>query len=206
MNSGKNGVKDPNVVGIIKPRRMAWMVLCLTVICASVALILSLVNVLTRDKIAENLKMAEETAIGKVWQEVAGDGELAYSSLDGAPESVSAVYKVTVSGELVGFCVSVSPSGFGGNIDMIVGVDPEGRVVGVEITALSETPGLGSKVGEASFLERYRGKSGTIVLGVDVDAISGATISSRSVTDGVNRALFALGEMELIERGETSDG
>lgn len=206
MSGNKNSVKDPNVVGIIKPRRMAWMVLSLTAICASVALILALVNMLTRDKIAENLKMAEALAIGRVWQETAGEGELAYDSLDGAPESVSAVYEVTVSGQLVGWCVSVSPSGFGGNIDMIVGIDPDGCVVGVEITALSETPGLGSRVSEDFFLDRYTGKSGEIVLGVDVDAISGATISSRSVTDGVNRALAAALEMKLIGEEESSDG
>lgn len=198
--------RDPNVVGIIKPRRMAWMIVSLTAICAAVALVLSVVNILTRDRIAENLREAEAIAISRVWSGSAGEGELEYLPVDGAPETVSAVYEVTVAGECVGWCVSVSPSGFGGNIDMVVGVDLAGRVVGVEITALSETPGLGSRVSESEFLSGYIGKGENIVLGVDIDAISGATISSRSVTDGVNRATRAIFDMKLLGEEETADG
>ena len=58
--------------------------------------------------------------------------------------------------------------------------------------SLSETPGLGSRVQEAAYLDQYKGQSGTLTLGEDVDAIAGATVSSRAVLNGVNRAVEIL--------------
>ena len=101
-------------------------------------------------------------------------------------------------GNVFGYAVSVSPSGFGGNIDMIVGIGTDGKITGVNITALSETPGLGSRVNDANYLSQYNGTGGKLALGSDIDAISGATISSRSVLAGVNRALAAVDTMGLV--------
>ena len=75
---------------------------------------------------------------------------------------------------------------------MVVGISADHKIVGVSITALSETPGLGSRVADRSYLDGYAGLYGMIKLGDGIDAISGATISSRSVLTGVNRALEAV--------------
>ena len=155
-------------------RRTLRIALSLTVICICVALAVSVSYTLTRDKIEEKRIATERAAI-------------------------SAVFEVSsASGDILGWAVSVSPSGFGGNIDMIVGIGHDGKIVGVNITALSETPGLGSRVNDANYLSQYIGISGKPALGTDVDAISGATISSRSVLSGVNRALAAVVGMELV--------
>ena len=91
--------------------------------------------------------------------------------------------------------------GFGGDMTLMVGYDGARTILGVSIVSHSETPGLGARVKtEAGYLDQYVGKSGEVVLnknGVadgenDVDAISGATISSRAVLTGVNRATDAL--------------
>ncbi|MCQ2428035.1 MAG: FMN-binding protein [Clostridia bacterium] len=168
-------------------------VISLTVICLTVGLLLSVVNVLTADKIAENLSAAEKAAVEKVF----GAG-VEYSRTEGAPDTVDTVYRVTSDGEMRGYCVTVSPNGFGGNIDMVVGVASDGKIIGVAITALSETPGLGSRVNDDGYLSGYNGHSGQLALGTDVQAISGATISSRSVMSGVNTALGALASMGLV--------
>jgi len=175
-------------------------VISLTLICLTVGLLLSVVNILTKEKIDENLAGAEKIAVTGVF----GDN-IDYSELENAPDSVGKVYKVTSGGELLGYCVTVSPSGFGGNIDMVVGVGTDGKIIGVAITALSETPGLGSRVNDDVYLSGYKGLSGKIVLGQGVEAISGATISSKSVLSGVNTALEAVASMGLTG-GEAANG
>ncbi|MBO7360714.1 MAG: FMN-binding protein [Clostridia bacterium] len=181
--------------GYIKP------VLSLTIICLVTGLILSAVNLLTEARIADNLSDAEKRAVAEVF----GDSLGSYLPVEEVPDSVNKVYRVTdPSGELAGYCVSVSPNGFGGNIDMVVGISPEGTLIGVAITALSETPGLGSRVADPEYLAGYAGLSGIPALGRDIDAISGATISSRSVLRGVTDAIEAVRSMELSKDGGLS--
>ena len=87
---------------------------------------------------------------------------------------------------------------------MMVGVDAEGVVTGVSIVDNSETSGIGSKVmsneplsSGVGVLDQFQGKSaaadGTLTVGKNVDAISGATVSSKGVTAGVNAALAVAG-------------
>lgn len=187
---------DPNLVGVVQPRDMVRMVVMLTAICVCVVLLLAVVNALTAEKIAENLAEAEKNGIIRVF----GFDDIEYSPLENAPDTVSSVYEVTRQGNRLGWCVSVSPNGFGGNIDMVVGVSADGKIAGVTITSLSETPGLGSRVADENYLANYAwlDAGSPLTLNADVDAISGATISSRSVLTGVNRATAALAEMGLI--------
>ncbi len=173
-------------------------VVALTVICSCVAAVLVGVNMLTSAKIEENLDAAERAAVCEVF----GDEAAVPEKIEGAPDTVNKVCRVTKDGQLLGWSVSVSPDGFGGSIDMVVGIGTDGRITGVAITSLSETPGLGSRVAEKSYLEGYDGKSGKLVLKKDVDAISGATISSRSVLAGVNAALSAAEQMGLAKGGD----
>ena len=185
--------------GALKILRIAFS---LTMICVCVALAVSLSYALTRDKIEEKRIATERAAIAAVF----GAEDITYRTLEDVPSDVSAIFEVSDrDGNVCGYAVSVSPSGFGGNIDMIVGIAADGRMVGVNITSLSETPGLGSRVADSVYLSQYTGLGGDkLTLGVDVDAISGATISSRSVLSGVNRALAAAATMGLCgsEAGE----
>ena len=107
-------------------------------------------------------------------------------------------------GEQIGHCVEVQSQGFGGLITMMVGVDLDGKVTGVAITDHKETVSVAEKALDDSFLRRYAGKSGTIRYSGynSVDAVTGATATSRAVTEGVNRALAIvadLGEEHLLE-------
>jgi electron transport complex protein RnfG len=101
------------------------------------------------------------------------------------------------SGETVGYVITVtSHEGYGGDIQVSVGIQSDGTVTGVSFLSLSETAGLGMKAKEPSFYEQYVGKNPTKFAvskdggdGEQIDALSGATITSRAVTGAVNAAL-----------------
>ena len=96
-----------------------------------------------------------------------------------------------------GYAVEVLPSGFDNTITMMVGVGFDGKVVGISVVSHTETAGLGAvaaaktSAGE-SFRGQFVGTSGTVAVTKDggtLDAITGATITSRAVCAGVNAAL-----------------
>jgi electron transport complex protein RnfG len=94
-------------------------------------------------------------------------------------------------GKPIGYAYRVSPKGYGGAIDMVVGIDLNGRVAGVKIISMKETPGLGMRASEAGFLKQLIGKTVKSPLRAkkDIDAITGATVTSQAVADGVKQAL-----------------
>ena len=111
---------------------------------------------------------------------------------------VEALYGAYSGTELLGHVAAVTAHGFGGEISMTVGVDLDGKVTGVDIVSHSETPGVGSAVTEQDFLSRFVGKSGTVTVnagGNRIDAVTGATLSSKAVAAGVNAALSAVASL-----------
>ncbi len=97
-----------------------------------------------------------------------------------------------------GNTVTVTKDGFGGPVEITITVDESGVITAMTVGGdqFNETPGYGAKAKEPAFTDQFIGKSGKLALGVDVDAVSGATITSTAVVSGVNEALAAL-------RGET---
>lgn len=94
--------------------------------------------------------------------------------------------------------IQVAPRGYGGFIDMVVGIGLDGRVQGVKIINQTETPGLGAAIEEEGFLKQFKNRdpSSKLEVNKDVDAISGATKSSKGVTLGVKEALSAFKLLE----------
>ena len=107
------------------------------------------------------------------------------------------VYTATKGGVVAGYAVqSMSKLGFGGAVRMMVGFDPDGRVVNINVLEQTETPGLGTKLGsvKGQRLEDKQLVDGKLAVrkdGGDVDALTAATISSRAYVDAVNRAWMA---------------
>ena len=99
--------------------------------------------------------------------------------------------------QLLGYCIEVQSQGFGGPITMTVGVDLNGSVTGVAINSHSETNRVGTEAMTPEALERYVGRSGTIRASGNnsVDAVSGATATSKAITAGVNRALHIMANL-----------
>ncbi len=97
-----------------------------------------------------------------------------------------------------GYAIKVETKGYGGKIEMMVGISNQGKLDGIKILSHSETPGLGAKAPEPSFSDQYKGKQiktplkvvkGTASKDNEIAAITGATITSRAVTKGVNEAI-----------------
>lgn len=167
------------------------MILSITLICVVIALILSVVDAVTRDTIAENEVRTRREAILELF--ASGDPEVdeAIEIIEYSPDGGELVYAVADGEALLGYCISASGTGFGGEIGTMVGFTPSGSVKGVKIVSMEETPGVGTKTRNTSFLDLFRGKSEKTEIGGDIDGITGATMSSRGVAESVNNALLA---------------
>ena len=159
----------------------------LLLICAVVAGILAAVNAVTAPIIAASKAAKTQAAIEAVLP--GGGVETEFSDETGL---VTKAY----TGKN-GYAVQVAPSGFGGAITMMVGVDFDGKVLGISIISHAETPGLGAVAAQntdkgVAFREQFVGLISGITIGDgdnQIDSLSGATISSQAIVDGVNAAL-----------------
>lgn len=171
-------------------KQAAHLSLSLLIIAAVAAFVLALVNAVTADTIAEHAAAKRQAAMTSVMPNADVFSEL-YTN-DTTITGLTGAYSGT---RFAGYCVQVEPNGFGGAIELMVGVDEGGSVTGVVILDHSETAGLGAKATDPAFLDQYTGKSGTIRVNTGsnaINAISGATITSKAVTQGVNTALTAV--------------
>lgn len=161
---------------------LAKMVVVLTVICMSIALLLSVVNHMTKDVIAANVENTKNEAVLAVFPD--GTDVKTVQTADGEE-----IYIILRDEKILGYCVNAVAAGYVGNVSMMVGVNTAHEICGIKIVSMSETPGVGTKISGASFLERFFGMSEPAEIGGNVDGISGATYSSRAVAAGVNTAL-----------------
>ena len=134
----------------------------LLLISVVTALLLSCINALTADKIAANIAAEKEAAIAAIFPSAT---ENTAAEIDA--EGINALYLVYSSGKAIGYSAEVAPLGFGGELTLMVGVNVNGEVEGVKLVAHSETPGLGSRVGDAGYLAQYIGRNATALDGVD---------------------------------------
>ena len=161
----------------------------LLLICAVTAGLLAGVNAITAPVIEELNAAATQEAISAV---LPGGFDSEIADYADATGLVSKVYQGAN-----GYAVEVGPSGFDNTITMMVGVDNEGKVLGISIVSHTETAGLGA-VADAdtpkgiAFRDQFVGASGAVSVTKDggtMDAITGATITSRAICVGVNAAL-----------------
>ena len=165
------------------------LALTLFIIAAVVAAALAGVNSITKPVIDQLNAEKTQKAIEAV---LPGGFDEELANFDNQGGLVSKVYKGAN-----GYALEVLPSGFDNTITMMVGVDTEGKVLGISVVSHTETAGLGAvaaattSAGEA-FRGQFEGKSGSVFVskdGGEIDAITGATITSRAVCTGVNAAL-----------------
>ena len=179
------------------------MFLSLFTICFVVAALLAQVNKMTAKPIAQANAMKLVNAISEVVPPFDNDPVAeAYKMPDGQGDSLL-VYPAKKGGKIVGYAVnSNSEKGFGGDIQIMVGIDAEHKIVNYVVLKHSETPGLGSKMAQwfkdashpnRSIIGRNLSKNELKVSkdGGDVDAITAATISSRAFLEAVNKAYHA---------------
>ena len=176
----------------------------ITFICA---LLLGVINGVTADKITQNGIETRNAAMAEIIPDADfEDLGTALSAEDVAAAGVTlpagrtaaqidGVYKATKDGEEIGYCVQVEPKGFGGNLTMIVGINADGTVAGAKVTSHAETPGLGAKSqADPNWITQFAGQTadGQLKVAKDggtINAITGATITSRGVCEAVNSAI-----------------
>ena len=180
-----------------KQSGIASLVIVLAVICLVSAAILGLVNKVTVGPIQANTEKTVQESLRTVMP-IDGDYEDVTDQYSGDPVTVDvtgvsvpvkAVYKAAEEGYVV---ETMSPNGFGGALDMMAGVDNDGNVTGIAIISHAETSGLGSKSTDPEWQAQFKGVNGTIGVtkdGYQINAITGSTITSRAVCDGVNAAI-----------------
>ena len=107
---------------------------------------------------------------------------------------VCEVTAATMNGSPVGYSISTfTEKGYSGKFTLMVGLDKNGAVNNITVLENKETPGLGTRMAEPEFKDQFKGRRGDKPFAVknddgDIDAITGATISSRAFCDAVNRA------------------
>jgi electron transport complex protein RnfG len=173
----------------------------LTLITVGAGLLLSLVESLTRAPIAEQRRLETLRALQTVLPAFdnspdADTVELVFGTDKKGRELKRTFFRGRQGTEISGVAFSVTaPDGYSGNINMMVGVDAGGTVVGLEILSHAETPGLGDKITRDEFKGQFKGKAlegsdwRVKKDGGDFDQITGATISPRAVVKAVHKGL-----------------
>ena len=183
------------------------MLLSLTGICVVAGAILAGVNQMTTEPIAASKAASLEAAIKAVTPEFDNKpAEESYMAATYDGDSLR-IYPAKKGDELVGVAVeSSTKKGFGGEIKVVVGFDPDGKLINYSVQKHYETPGLGSKMQE--WFRTEKGNQNVIGLnpakdkvavkkdGGNVDAITAATISSRAFLGALNDAYKAYVEMQ----------
>ena len=155
----------------------------------------------------EPIAQTQEAAKKKAWKEVFPEADINEFKAAQVDEKAAAkvieelgikatIDQVCVAGEAGYIITTTDKEGYGGDIQITTGITADGTVSGISILSISETAGLGMRAKEPTFYEQYKGKQTERFVvskdggsGEPIDALSGATITSRAVTGAVNAAL-----------------
>ncbi len=170
----------------------------------AVGVALAFVNVKTTPLIEANKVAAENNARAEVLPDMAGD----YILQDAENDFTYWIgYRDSGRTEIGGYIFITHAPGYSSTVDAMVGVDTNGAITGVKILFQQETPGLGAKCEEIAhgesepwFTRQYRGKTASDDIKVNkdgggIDSITGATITSRAITNTISGDLVSLSEI-----------
>lgn len=195
--------------------------LILTVITLVAGLFLGLVYEITKEPIAKQQELTKQESYKSVFADASEFLEVDVNideineklSVAGMADSVDEILKaVDENGANIGYVMKITSSeGYGGNISFVLGIKSDGTVNGIEYLSISETAGLGMKAKDADFKDQFNNKNvesfvvtKTIAAADnEIDAISGATITSNAVTNGVNAGIIAF--QSVVEGGTVNE-
>lgn len=175
-----------------------YSVIVLVVIASFVTFALSATNYLTGDIIEKQRLEALAKAMREVYPDAESFEELLDDSWPKPSPGVDFAYKVLDENEnIIGLVVVSKARGYGGDVTTMTGISTDGVFEGFLVLSDSETPGLGKKIGDKSFTEKFTERSpwqffSVAVLNENinyVDSIAGATISSRAMTESANEVI-----------------
>ncbi|MDF2513697.1 MAG: RnfABCDGE type electron transport complex subunit [Herbinix sp.] len=170
----------------------------LAMACLISGCIIALTYFITADAaVAASIKLRDDTMKTMV------EGSTGIKEIEGKEEW----YEVYQGEELMGYIVPAATKGYGGTIELLVAVDPEGKIITYKILSSKETPGLGDNASKEGFTSQFTGKITEHLIVTkdpsdteDIQAMSGATITSKAVTLGVKDAEVEV--LAYLEGGE----
>lgn len=162
-------------------KKQAWLILCIIAFIAGLAL--AATNMVTAGPIEEQRVKATLEARAAVFPDAGDFREMPMDEGTG----LDSILEAMSGSDVIGYVLQITVSGYGGPIEIIMGVDTQGMITGLSVggSKFAETAGLGTQVKEPAFTDQFVGLSETPTLNGNVDTISGATISSSAVINGV---------------------
>ena len=146
---------------------IALLTLTLLIIAAVCAGLLGLVNAITEEQIAILTEQKTQASMQEVMPDASSFEEVDYTGADTTGLVTAANAALDASGNVIGYVVQTEPSGFGGVIKMVTGVDASGAVTGVSIIDMSETSGLGTNAAKPAFKDQFLGTTGDLAVNKD---------------------------------------
>lgn len=160
-------------------------VIVLLAVCVAAGLVLSGVNAMTKDTIAANEEAARTANYFLALPEA--DSFTAGTASNGAD--------VQTADNGAGIVIAASSRGYGGDVTAYVAFSNDGEILNTVINSSSETPGMGSKVSGEDFTDNFTGQAAKTFVLEEIDAVTGATISSKAALAAVNKAVEAFEEI-----------
>lgn len=164
-------------------------ILVLTLICLIISAVLAFTNSKTEPVIVLAAQERAEEARNEIIPSATGFKKL---EIDGLPSTITEVYATEND---VGYVFMITTTGYGGEMQLICGIDNDGRIISCKTLKHSETKGMGSKTAEDDFRNQFVGKDSSLD---GVSAISGATISSNAYLGAINDVFTAY---EAVKEG-----
>lgn len=183
-------------------REILHMVVVLFLTAAVSGGALALVYNGTKDTIAEQtLKNVKEPAIREIFDGLDNDPVAERMEIPVGEDQIVVAFPAKQGGQLMGVAVEGSGKGYGGAVNVMVGIGTDGTLKGIGITGHSETPGLGARSTEPAFRDQFQGMAYEGGVGGKVEAISGATITTGAVISAVDQAVavYEANEDELTK-------
>jgi len=187
------GALEAEMVDLIKP------ISALVIVTVVAAILLGYVHDVTLKSIIAQQALSEAEAITSIFE----NGSISSREInvqEGSP--INRVQEVVGDSGPIGYVFYTSPIGYGGEMDLMIGIDSSGVIRGVKVLQHSETPGLGNLATVPAFTYQFVGKSGGLVItrvspgDNEIQAVTGATITSSAVVAGVNEALSYFQRMQ----------
>ena len=161
----------------------------LAFICVVAAGLLATVNALTGPKILAAAAAEEKAALKEVMPLA-----VKFNAVKAAVDKEVIYYKAFDNQDkLIGFVFKAGGKGYSSVIETLAGIFPDGKISAIKIISLNETPGLGMRVTEDKFTRQFNDQNSLDLSGVE--AITGATISSRVVMDSVMKKAQEIKEL-----------
>jgi len=181
-------------------KKILQLILSLTLISAVCAAVLAIVNNATKERIANLATLKANNAARAV---LPANVKAIVPREDPADASLTAFvgYADDAKTQIAGYAVpGLTAKGYGGNIRLMVGLNPDRTVISYQVLAAGETPGLGSNLSTPAFIARFKDQPAASVKvtkdGGKIEALTSATITSRAVCDAVANAAQRIDRME----------